>query len=108
MTSERPKIIKLHGDFLFDNIKNTVSELETLEANMRQKFTQYASEFGLIVIGYRGADRSVMDTLSLLLRNEALFQYGVYWCFRKGSKLSPKPEALLQYRRFRLVEIDGF
>ncbi len=108
MTSDRPKIIKLHGDFLFDNIKNTVSELETLEANMRHKFTQYASEFGLIVIGYHGADRSVMDTLSLLLRNEALFQYGVYWCFRKGSKLSQKAEALLQYRRFRCVEIDGF
>jgi NAD-dependent SIR2 family protein deacetylase len=108
MTSERPKIIKLHGDFLYDNIKNTVSELETLEANMRQKFKQYASEFGLIVIGYRGADRSVMDTLSLLLRDDTLFQYGVYWCIRKGSNLSPKARSLLQYRRFRSVEIDGF
>ena len=25
VTSSRPKIIKLHGDFLYDNIKNTMS-----------------------------------------------------------------------------------
>ena len=36
ITSDRPKIIKLHGDFLFDNIKNTVRELETLEDNMKK------------------------------------------------------------------------
>ena len=30
VTAGRPKIIKLHGDFLYDNIKNTLSELETI------------------------------------------------------------------------------
>ena len=38
VTSARPKIIKLHGDFLYDSIKNTVRETETLEKNMRDKF----------------------------------------------------------------------
>ncbi|HID3221816.1 TPA: SIR2 family protein [Enterobacter cloacae] len=38
LTSSRPKIIKLHGDFLFDNIKNTIRELESLEDNMRSNF----------------------------------------------------------------------
>ena len=68
VTSGRPKIIKLHGDFLYDNIKNTLAELETLETNTKRKLNQFAQEYGLIVLGYSGRDRSVMDTLELLLR----------------------------------------
>ncbi|HEU5046444.1 MAG TPA: SIR2 family protein [Rickettsiales bacterium] len=108
ITTKRPKIIKLHGDFLFDNIKNTSRELETLEENIRNKFKQYASEFGLIVIGYAGHDRSVMDTLNALLRTETNFPHGVYWCVRKGSKLSKKVEDLNRFPQFHIVEIEGF
>lgn len=54
VTSARPKIVKLHGDFLYDSIKNTISETETLEDNMRDKFKQFAREYGLVVIGYGG------------------------------------------------------
>ena len=61
VTSGRPKIIKLHGDFLYDNIKNTLAELETLETNTKRKLNQFAQEYGLVVIGYGGRDRSVMD-----------------------------------------------
>lgn len=50
--SERPKIVKLHGDFLYDSIKNTTSELQSLEANMRDKLMEFAKEYGLIVVGY--------------------------------------------------------
>ena len=111
LTSERPKIIKLHGDFLFDNIKNTVRELESLESNMREKFKQYASEFGMIVLGYAGNDRSVMDTLNTLLFTGDHFPHGIYWCVRKGTKfeqLSEPLKALSRFPKFHLVEIDGF
>ncbi|MFS1930543.1 SIR2 family protein [Vibrio cyclitrophicus] len=111
LTSERPKIIKLHGDFLFDNIKNTVRELESLESNMREKFKQYASEFGLIVVGYAGNDRSVMDTLNTLLFTGEHFPHGVYWCVREGTvfdDLSEPLKALSRFPNFHLVKIDGF
>lgn len=108
ITSQRPKIIKLHGDFLFDNLKNTVRELETLERNMLDKFRQYASEFGFIFIGYSGNDRSIMDSLNLLLRNDANFPHGVYWCVRKGEQLRDKLELVRRYPKVKLVEIDGF
>ncbi|MCG9552664.1 SIR2 family protein [Vibrio sp. Isolate32] len=111
LTSERPKIIKLHGDFLFDNIKNTVRELESLESNMREKFKQYASEFGLIVVGYAGNDRSVMDTLNTLLFTGEHFPHGVYWCVREDTKfedLSEPLKALSRFPNFHLVKIDGF
>lgn len=111
LTSPRPKIIKLHGDFLFDNIKNTVRELESLEDNMRSKFKQYASEFGMIVIGYSGNDRSIMETLNTLLRYDNNFPHGIYWCVRKGTiidELSKDLEELTRFPRFHLIEIDGF
>ncbi len=111
LTSDRPKIIKLHGDFLFDNIKNTVRELESLESNMREKFKQYASEFGLIVVGYAGNDRSVMDTLNTLLFTGEHFPHGIYWCVRQDTKfedLSEPLKALSRFPNFHLIKIDGF
>jgi hypothetical protein len=108
ITSNRPKIIKLHGDFLFDNIKNTVRELETLEQNTQDKFKQYASEFGFIVIGYSGNDRSIMDTFNTLLRFDQYFPHGIYWCIRKDVKLSKNVELLSRFPKFHIIEIDGF
>ena len=108
LTSNRPKIIKLHGDFLFDNIKNTIRELESLEDNMRAKFRQYASEFGMIVLGYAGNDRSIMDTLNTLLHSDTAFPHGIYWCVRKGSQISEEVDNLARFPRFHLIEIDGF
>jgi hypothetical protein len=93
VTIRRPKIIKLHGDYLYDDIRNTVSETDTLEKNMQTKIMQFSSEYGLVVIGYGGNDRSIMDVLDLMVRpreSKHYFPYGVYWCTLKGSKISKK------------------
>jgi hypothetical protein len=110
ITSKRPKIIKLHGDFLFDNIKNTVSELESLEDNMKEKFRQYASEFGFIFVGYSGNDRSIMDVVSTLLRSDGYFPHGIYWCARESrvENLSQSIQDLSRHPRFNLVSISDF
>ena len=108
ISSERPKIIKLHGDFLYDDIKNTLSELETLEANTKRKLTQFAKEYGLIVLGYSGRDRSVMDNIELLLRDEENFPYGVYWCVRGNPDPPRRLQSLLARDRVYEVRIDGF
>ena len=108
VTSGRPKIIKLHGDFLYDNIKNTLAELETLETNTKRKLNQFAKEYGLVVLGYSGRDRSVMDTLELLLRDDENYKQGVYWCLRRGAAKSGRLESLLRRDRVYLVEVAGF
>ena len=108
ITSNRPKLIKLHGDFLFDDIKNTLRELETLEKNTQDKFKQYASEFGFIVLGYAGNDRSIMDTFNTLLKFDDYFPNGIYWCIRKGSIPSQSVQSLTRFPKFKLVEIEGF
>ncbi len=108
VTSARPKIIKLHGDFLYDSIKNTVRETEALENNMRDKFMQFAREYGLVVVGYGGNDRSIMDTLEMVLRSEGHFPNGLYWCRRKEDKASKKLVRLMRRENTYWVEIEGF
>ncbi len=108
ITYDRPKIIKLHGDFLYDNIKNTLHELETLENNTKKKLTQFAQEYGLVVVGYGGRDRSVMDILEVLSRSEEYFKQGVYWCVRSGATPGKRLRSLLRRDRVYLVEIPGF
>lgn len=108
VTSARPKIIKLHGDFLYDNIKSTVSETKRLETNMESKFSQFATEYGLIFVGYGGNDDSIIKILRKLMRTPEYFPNGVYWCIKKGSKLPPKVEQLMRMPNVYWVEIEGF
>jgi len=108
LMSERPKVIKLHGDFLYDSIKNTSSELQSLENNMRDKFAEFAKQYGLVVMGYGGNDQSVMDLLDVLVRSNNYFRNGIYWCLRKGSKPGKRLRQLLRNDRVFWVEVDGF
>ena len=108
ITSKRPKIIKLHGDYLFDGIKSSMREVETLEDNMRNKFTEFAKNYGLIVLGYAGNDRSIMEILSYLLKRDGYFSHGIYWCIRKDSEISNELKNLLWQERVFFVEIEGF
>jgi tetratricopeptide (TPR) repeat protein len=108
ITSKRPKIIKLHGDFLYDNIKNTRKETDTLEKNMREKFAQFAIEYGLVVIGYGGNDYSIMEVLEQLLRSDGYFPNGIYWCLRKDSQISSQLDRLFSRDRVYVVVIDSF
>ena len=108
LSSKRPKIIKLHGDFLYDSIKNTARELESLETNMKEKLREFSNEYGLIVVGYAGADRSIMEALDSLLRNHRAFPHGVYWCVRSTSEISPMVEEMARFPNFHFIKIDGF
>lgn len=110
VTSDRPKVIKLHGDYLFDNIKTTLRETESLETNMRLKFQEFAKDYGLIVVGYSGQDRSIMDILTFLLQQEDYFKNGIYWCIRKGEEnnVGSELKKLLWRERVFYVIIDGF
>lgn len=108
VTSKRPKIIKLHGDYLFDDIKSTLRETESLEENIRNKFIEFAKDFGLVVVGYSGNDRSIMDVLSFLLKHEDYYKNGIYWCLRSTDIVSEDLRKLLWKDKVYFVLIDGF
>ncbi len=108
VTSKRPKIIKLHGDYLFDDLKSTIRETESLEANMKSKFMEFAKEAGFIVIGYSGADRSIMDIFGSLLKNDEYLKGGIYWCLRSDADIPEELRRLFWRDRAYYVKIDGF
>ena len=108
ITSTRPKIIKLHGDYLFDDIKSTLRETESLEQNTKEKLIEFCKEFGLIVIGYSGNDRSIMDVLDFLTKQENYLKNGVYWCLRKDDEINHVLQNLFWKEKVYPVIIDGF
>lgn len=106
--SSRPKIIKLHGDYLFDDIKGSLRETESLEQNTKNKLVETLKGQGLISVGYAGYDRSVMDVISYLLRLDDHLTNGVYWCIRHGETISEEVRKLLWRDKVYYVLIDGF
>ncbi|MGE4293346.1 MAG: SIR2 family protein, partial [Desulfovibrio sp.] len=105
-TSLRPKIIKLHGDYLYDNLKNTDEELQDLSTNMEEKMVEMCENKGLIVIGYGGDDESVMTPIRENLRkNKKFITKGIHWCIHvpDGDKAEIReediPEKLATIRR---------
>ncbi|WP_223518325.1 MULTISPECIES: SIR2 family protein [unclassified Pseudomonas] len=108
ITSKRPKIVKLHGDYLFDDIKSTLRETESLEQNTKDKFVEFCKEYGLIVVGYSGSDRSIMDVLEFLARQENYLKNGVYWCLRRTDNVCHTLRNLIWKDKVYPVLIDGF
>lgn len=108
VTSDCPKIVKLHGDYLFDDIKVTIRETEALGNNTRNKFAEFCKNQGQIVVGYSGRDRSIMDVLQDLARQDDYFRLGLYWCTRSGDVPSDELIDLLHRERVYWVEVEGF
>lgn len=109
VNSARPKIVKMHGDFLYDNIKNTPSETKELESNTADKLREFSRSYGLIVIGYSGRDLSVMDALISALGDKDSFPTGIYWCvYKHAQEISPGLQRIEMNERVFIVQMDGF
>jgi hypothetical protein len=106
----RRRLIRLHGDFWHGDLINTPEEFRSMpqvryEALQRLLLTQ-----GLIVVGYGGRDRSIMDALIDVARDSTNLHKGLFWCIRKDTTCPPFVRRLVQVcgQRAYLVEIDGF
>ena len=110
IATERAKIIKLHGDYLFKRLKNTVEELEELDPNMESKFREFSKQCGLVVLGYSGRDRSVMNAIGKTFEDEQAFPIGVWWGLRPDETPSEQVvELATRYpTRFKLFDCPDF
>lgn len=75
IASRRPKVVKLHGDFLYDHIRNIPSMVRNVEEKLWE-----TCRGGLIVAGYGGADESVMQTVRHMLQQPDHLRLGLHWC----------------------------
>src|SRR3990172_4641418 len=103
ITAPRPKILKVHGDFLYSTLKNIDRETAAQDPNMARQVAQVLGEYGLIVVGYSGGDDSVMQILSQISEKNDL-----YWCFHRGTKPNDSVKKLLKGKGGFLIEIPGF
>ena len=109
---EAMKVYGGDGDYLFDKLKNTTSELQNLEDEIADIWKSSIKENGLIVIGYAGNDNSVMSVLEDLIK-EGDIKKGVYWCKTKDSKLSEREQKFMENvcndnEQSAVVEIEDF
>jgi SIR2-like domain len=108
-----PLVAKLHGDFRSVRLKNTVDELATQDAGMRDVLRSACRRFGLVVAGYSGRDHSVMTVLEECLEEAGTYPAGIYWCFRPTD---PPADAVLDFltsaraagRTVEAVPVDNF
>lgn len=89
--------VALHGDYRYDALKNTPSELRSQDQQLRKSLIDELRAANLIVCGYSGRDESVMEALT-----KAYSQQGtgrLYWCEIEGLELHERVKALVQTAR---------
>lgn len=72
-----PNIIKLHGDYMYNNTKNLSGETRKLVLPLWNQLEAVLSKGGLIVIGYSGTDNSIMYALEKLTQK---YSFPLFWC----------------------------
>ncbi|MCH7536157.1 MAG: SIR2 family protein [Bacteroidetes bacterium] len=72
------RIYKLHGHYKIGKIRNTIQELETLEELIADDFQYIIDRHGIILIGYAGRDKGVME--HFLERSP--YPYPFYWQYK--------------------------
>lgn len=77
LSKTSPNIIKLHGDYMYNNTKNLSSETRKLSQPLQYQMENVLNKGGLIVIGYSGADNSIMYTLEKLSEK---YSFPLFWC----------------------------
>jgi hypothetical protein len=104
----RAQIVWLHGKAEQYTDRNLTEETSELDPKLVALLLPLLQSTPLVVIGYRGAELSIMKSL-LGYSGDLAFRKGIYWCHRGGPL---HPHVLeLQNRlggNFRLCPIDGF
>lgn len=84
--------VALHGDYKYGPIKNTGEELDTQHETFVTALKQHLYDKHLIVMGYSGRDKSLMDALSKAYAGNGAGM--LFWC-GYGHTINPKVQKLL-------------
>ncbi len=104
-------IVSLHGDYRYDSLKNTTTELQKQEEDLERALVRELANAPAIVCGYSGRDTSVMNAF-----RDAYSRKGagtLYWCVQDADNIAPPVRSLVEHARSQgrtayLVPIQGF
>lgn len=109
-----PQLIYLHGSIEHYSDQNLLDEVQRLDENLVARLFPLLRDHPLIVIGYRGAEPSIIHHLLL---NQAVsansYPHGIFWCasqrsLNKGLHPLANELAICIGRNFQVVPIEGF
>lgn len=89
--------VSLHGDYRYDLLKNTTSELQNQEETLRSALISQLTDAPLLVVGYSGRDASLMEALE-----QAYGRPGngvLYWCGFGDGEIPQRVRRLLTIAR---------
>ncbi len=102
-----PVVVKLHGDFRSERLKNVPRELRSQNLGLADAVRAICGQFGLVVSGYSGRDSSVMELLAGALDGPHPFPEGLIWTHRPGEALAPAVTHLLAAAHQRGVDVHS-
>lgn len=104
----RPTVVKIHHDLLFDP-KNTTKEVSVLAKEWERALDTIFSEYHPIFIGYAGNDASLMNFLKDHSGNFASGKWKFpYWLLYKTDVLSKDIKAFIDTSGGHLIRHNGF
>lgn len=106
-------IFKMHGDYRYDKLQNTSTELQRLESKIEKEFYARLLKKGLLVIGYSGSDESVMSAFERYVMNPDFLSKGLFWTTLKGYGVSDRVQKLIKTlndagKTSYIIEIESF
>jgi len=108
-----PIYAKMHGDFRYFEMKNLPEQLIKNDAEIEKSFLAASSRYGLIVTGYSGRDKNVMDAFTKAIEQVNAFPKGLFWITPIGASTYPAVQLLLEKAKDKginahLVEVETF
>jgi hypothetical protein len=113
-SAQYPQLVYLHGSVEHYTDKNIEQEIQRLDDRLVEMLLPLLRDRPLIVVGYRGAEASVMKHLLLDNADKVNgFRHGIFWCKLKAEKETDLSPMVLDLAtkigsNFSLVDIDGF
>jgi hypothetical protein len=78
-------VVKAHGDYMQETIRNTPAELEELPPELTAELRAIVDHYGLLVIGWKASDSALAE----IVRGRTPSRYGVWWLSRSDPPTEP-------------------
>ena len=89
--------VSLHGDYRYDDLKNTAEELQAQEATLRKALIEETRTTPLVVVGYSGRDKSIMDALRVAYTENGTGT--LFWCGYGDNEPPDRVATLIRHAR---------
>lgn len=89
---DRSTIIKLHGDYLYADIRNTADDMQKLDQRLMDSVSTLFQQHEIIVVGYSGTDDRIMNELF----KKVPLTNAVYWCTYKNNPVPNKVKEIVE------------